>query len=131
VRPYALWLVFNLVDFLQFLGLPLAAVCLFSLISLRRPSLLVHNLRDPAGRRALLASVNPYSLVFWLTLGLLDLTGAVRGEAGRLWLFLVPLALAGIMWSAGEHRIGTRGLLFLLVSQFALVVVLGGRWLTP
>lgn len=131
MRPYALWLVFNLVDFLQFLGLPLAAVCLFSLIPIRRPHVLGRDPRAPAGRRQLLTSVNPYSLVFWLTLGVLDLTGAVRGEAGRLWLFLAPLALASIMWAVAEHRIGLRGLSFLLASQFALVMLLGGRWLTP
>jgi hypothetical protein len=75
-RSYWLWLGANLVDFAVFAGLPA-----FLLALPWRPSRVRCNglLRDP-----LLSA-------YWCVLLALNLSGAIRGEAGRIWLMLSPL----------------------------------------
>jgi hypothetical protein len=68
-RSYPLWLAFNLLDLALFAGLP--AVVLLALHA----------------RHVLLARVVVAALL------LLDLTGTVRGEAGRIWTPLLPFVL--------------------------------------
>jgi hypothetical protein len=112
-RPYVPWLVFDLVDFLQFAGLPLIVVTLSALIG-RTPN-----------------RFNLYAWIFWLTLLALDLAGAARAEVGRLWLFLLPLACLAVYRAVGQGRMGRQALGWLLVTQFTVALLLGGRWLTP
>ena len=89
-RSYLAWVLMDPVETAVFLGLPLAVAAVWAGIRLRR---------DPGlGRLRLF-------LVSWLvTVALLDLSGTVRGEVGRIWLFLMwPAALvagAGL----GENR---------------------------
>lgn len=134
LRPYAPWLLFNLVDFLQFVGLPLVVVSLATAFTWRdthyaQPG----NPTDP--RRSILMRfimrTNIYTLIFWATLLLLDLSGTVRGEVGRLWIFLVPMVLMGVYDAVGRGLLGTRAVWLLLAAQFTVCVLIGGRWLTP
>jgi hypothetical protein len=111
-RPYEPWLVFNLVEFLQFVGLPLVVASLLTLAG---------------GRHAL----NRYSLLFWGSVLALDLSGTARAEVGRLWLFLVPLALLGIYQATGRGQFQARHVAALLATQLAVGALMGGRWLTP
>lgn len=111
LRPYGPWTVFNVVDFLQFVGLPLVVVTLGNL----------------AGRRW----ANFYGLLFWGSLLALDLSGTARAEVGRLWIFLMPLALLAVYTAVGQGRLGRAGIATLLAAQFAVCVLLGGRWFTP
>ena len=113
VRPFAPWLVFNLVDYLQFLGLPLAFAALLTVIHQEDGVL------------------NVFGLLFWAMLLLLDLTGATRAEVSRLWIPLTPLALMGIFYAAGRRWLRILHLRLLLVAQFAVCVLIGGNWLTP
>ncbi|HMA34386.1 MAG TPA: hypothetical protein VKY74_07865 [Chloroflexia bacterium] len=114
-RPYAPWLVFNLVDFAQFAGLPLV---LASLVTLGG--------RGPRGRW-----LNPYGGLFWAIVLVEDLSGTARAETGRLWVFLLPLALLGLYSAVGQGRLRGPQITMLLAAQFAVCVLLGGRWLTP
>ena len=84
-RSYALWLVWNLIDFATFLSLPIVLLLIINLVRSRSVGL-------PR-------SIWPLTVATFTTLILLDLSGSVRGEVGRLWIYFGPLfvliALAG------------------------------------
>jgi len=85
-RTYWKWVLMNPVECAIFAGLPLIVAALWSHRALRSP-----------GHSRLRAF-----LISWLVLfALLDLSGTVRGEVGRIWLFLLwPAALAAGAWCA-------------------------------
>ena len=105
--------VVDLVDALQFLGLPVAVASLLTLWRRRDHWL------------------NRYGLLFWGVLLALDLSGTARAEVGRLWMFLMPLALMGLYLAAGHGLIGRRQVGALLGAQFLACVLIGARWMTP
>lgn len=78
-RSGPVWLVYNLYDFLVFLGLPLALLFLRALIIACRNSLKDAHTALPLG--------------FGVGLLLLDLSGVAQGEVARVWLFLTPFAV--------------------------------------
>jgi hypothetical protein len=85
-RSYEVWVWMNLVEFAVFAGLPLVALAGASVP------------RIVATLRELSSSALPAYLGAAALIGLvmLDLSGTVKGETGRLWLFFVPwLAAAG------------------------------------
>ena len=84
-RSYGVWVWLNFVEFAVFMGLPLTALAVASIPRI------IRTLREPSSR-ALPAYLGASALVVLL---LLDLTGVVRGETGRLWMFLVPWLAAG------------------------------------
>ena len=93
---YPLWPLFNLYDFAVFLGLPLAVM------ALARGSLALR--RAWRGQ----AQVSDAFILGWLlALIFLDISGQVRAETGRLWLFLMlPGLLVGVamLTSGSKHR---------------------------
>lgn len=142
VRPYLPWLFFNLVDFFQFLGLPLALIILFTLVSQQRENYLAafSRLKTIPFRSAnglikmlnmFLSRVNAFGLLFWLTVILLDLSGTTRGEVGRLWLFLMPLAILAVYQAVGQSRVKLSSIYQLLAAQFIVCALIGVYWVTP
>jgi hypothetical protein len=110
-RTYWKWVLMNPVECAIFAGIPLVAAAFWSLTHLRRP------------QNARLASF----LMSWLVLcALINLSGAVRGEVGRIWLFLLwPPAVAAGAFVAGRRDAGrTAGLLVLL--QVAQAILMKG-----
>jgi hypothetical protein len=105
-RSYALWLGFDLLDLAIFLGPPVAALFVWRVA------------RSPLAR-ALAAAVL-----------LLVLSGATRGEVGRLWIPLMPVLLvAAVTSAAGEKPTPSRAeALGLGVLLIALDVALRVRW---
>ena len=93
-RSYALWLLFNPVDLAVFLGVPLAVL------------FLAHALRAARLPLAGAAPLDRFTLVAAAALVLLLLSGSVRGEAGRIWIPLMPALLVaaaarpGPRWAA-------------------------------
>ncbi len=87
-RTYWKWALMNPVECAVFAGIP-AIIAALSLPGLRRPS-------KKARLRESGAASLPRFLAAWLILFLLlDLSGVVRGEVGRIWLFLLwPVAMA-------------------------------------
>jgi len=90
-RTYWKWLLMNPIEAAVFAGLPLVLTALWSARALRR---------EPEWAR-----LRPF-LAAWLTVvALLDLSGTVRGEVGRIWLFLFwPVPLTAGTWLAGRER---------------------------
>lgn len=112
-RTYGTWLLWNPYDFLLLLG---PAVLLLAAVGLKGRS----EARLPA-HRALLWG-------WWGLLLLLIVSGSVRGEVGRIWMFLMPFAC---LLAADEavRRWGPRSLWAgaLLVLELALALVLAGN----
>jgi len=93
-RTYWLWVLLNPVEAALFAGLPLVVCALWST-------------RGLSGR-ADLRPLRTFLLSWLIVVALLDLSGTVRGEVGRIWLFLLwPAALAAGAWLADRpHRAG-------------------------
>jgi hypothetical protein len=115
-RSYGQWLVYNPIDFVLFAGVAVAAGMLGQSIAAIRNG----------GQRW--SAYGAMALTLLLTMAVLNLSGATRGEVGRLWLLFMPAAaiVAGGYW----HRVtGDRTtLLLLLASQLVLALAIGLAW---
>lgn len=118
-RSYGVWLLGNPIDFLVFLGFPIAILFIYNLIK-----------RNPFPR-----SLMPIAVATFSTLILLWFSGIVRGEVARLWMYFGPLVvLIVIGWSeerTTHHPFESR--ITLYVSLIALValqlLIMNTRWL--
>ncbi len=114
IRRYEWWLVWDLVDVLVFAGwVSVVGFTAVLLQSLRR---------------------RPLRPIHWLAIStavlllVLDISGAARGEVGRLWLFFFPfLALVAAHWLA-ETQAGWRRQAALVGMQLALTLTLAMAW---
>jgi len=106
-RTYAVWVWLNLIEFAIFLGLPLAAATVAAMPRVLR------DLRLSSGA-TLPVDLGAAALMVILVL---DFSGAVRGETGRLWLFFAPYLAA----AAGPKLVAEDGLrYFPLIATCAL-----------
>ncbi len=104
-RSYALWLPFNLLDLALFVGPPVAALFVF---------------RVPRSRLARTLAVG---------LALLLLSGATRGEVGRIWIPLMPLLLVGALTDPTEGASPSRREALLVGTLLiAIDLALRVRW---
>jgi hypothetical protein len=104
-RTYWKWVLMDPVECAIFAGLPLVIGACWSIPLLRAPQA---------------ARLRPFLLAWLLLFVLLDLSGAVRGEVGRIWLFLLwPAALAAAVALSRRADAGraTALLVFMQVSQ--------------
>jgi hypothetical protein len=86
-RSYGVWLLGNPIDFLVFLGFPIVILLVYNALK-----------RIPFPKTLL-----PIALATFGTLILLWLSGSVRGEVGRLWMYFGPLV---VMIAVGWHEAG-------------------------
>ncbi|MCL4263206.1 MAG: hypothetical protein KJ069_08325 [Anaerolineae bacterium] len=114
IRRYEWWLAWNLVDVLVFVGW--VVVVGFTAVLLQTI------------RRRPLTPVHWLAISTAVLLLALDISGAARGEVGRLWLFFFPfLALAAAHWLA-ETQPGWRRQAALVGMQLALTLALALGW---
>jgi hypothetical protein len=97
-RSYALWLLYNPLDFAVFLGVPVAVLALARVLGLARQ-----------GRWAALDPAARFGLALGAGLCVLLLSGVTRGEVGRIWIPLMPLALAATVAARAEPGAGPEG----------------------
>jgi hypothetical protein len=109
-RSYALWLLFNPVDFALFLGPP---VVVAGLLRLRR------SLADPHQR---------FRAALLLLVGVLLVSGTVRGELGRIGVPLMALALPAAL---GDRGLPPRDAAALGLLMATLDIVLRACWIVP
>jgi methylthioxylose transferase len=106
-RTYWKWVLLNPVEFALFAGLPLTIAACWAIPLLRR---------DPETR-----CLQTFLLASLLALAFLDVSGTVRGEVGRIWLFLMwPLAMAAGPVLGRERNVAFVGLVALQLLQALL-----------
>ncbi|HEX6606944.1 MAG TPA: hypothetical protein VF276_08530, partial [Chloroflexia bacterium] len=130
-RPYAVWIFFGPLDFLQFLGLPLAIAALAALILPARAAAAPAPGAPLARVAPWLGRINPYAALFWGLLLAIDLAGRTKAEQGRLLLYLAPLALVAVYVWVERTRPAPRILAAVLAAQLLVTLVLGARWFVP
>jgi len=125
-RRYSTWVVWNLWDFVLFLGLPLTVVWLGRTRDEIREWRRGRGL-DPAARitgeplREGLLEI-PFALTLVAVVLGLDLSGRILGETGRIWMFLMPLAVGAAAVSYGRRPLAAA--LPLAAAQWIVLVAL-------
>ncbi len=120
-RTYGVWLLGNPIDFGVFLGFPIALLLIYNLVR-----------RTPFSR-----SLLPIAAATAGTLVLLWLSGIVRGEVGRLWMYLGPLlVLIAVGWTEGDDSLliapqSSRITFYVLLVALlaAQLLIMNTRWL--
>ncbi|HET9888011.1 MAG TPA: hypothetical protein VFR10_10905 [bacterium] len=124
-RQYSTWVAWNLVDYALFLGPALtmaaAAVAFDEARGLRSKNEVAALLFE---NRASF----PFALAMFVILLALDLSGKILGETGRIWMFLMPLAVLGV---AAPGRFAQRHLVSLAIAQFLFLLTLRMTWNVP
>jgi hypothetical protein len=121
-RPYLPWIWGNIVDFFVFIGIPLTIGFLWQILK---------ELASGIKERSL-SSFSPILWAFVITFVILLLSGKVRGEAARMWLFLTPMviipaSIAFDEFGIWEHKewlgiiIALQGLNNLILREFLRV----------
>jgi hypothetical protein len=113
-RSYGLWLLWNPIDFAIFLGIPIVILLLAKATRLRKWHWL------------------PLTLVTITALIALDVSGIVRGEVGRLWMYFGPLiALVAFANDRPQDADVARNTHYvLLIGLLSLqLLVMNTRWL--
>jgi hypothetical protein len=123
-RRYSTWVGWNLWDFVLFLGPPLAVAWLARLpaeVLLLRPARAGQEGSTSQAPGLDSPAKIPFGLVLLFSLAVLDLSGRILGETGRIWMFLMPLALAAVA-ARGERS--DRQLVTLGVAQLVVLLAL-------
>lgn len=89
-RTYSEWVARNLMDFALFLGPTLTTLAVAE--ALREGREVVRRVPPSATS----SSALPYGLAFLVTLLMLNFSGKILGETGRIWMFLMPLAALAV-----------------------------------
>ncbi|MCH8334099.1 hypothetical protein IIC65_09210, partial [Candidatus Sumerlaeota bacterium] len=95
-RSYSSWIVFNLWDTVVFLGFPLAVFWICKATS-SVASIVRRAEFSGASAAALSCAAATAGLL------LIDLTGTVRGEAGRIWIPIMPFLLISALATQSPH----------------------------
>jgi hypothetical protein len=126
-RAYATWVTWNLWDFALFLGIPLTVVWLGrvrdEIAEWRRAPRLLEDRRTGALREPDVFEA-PFALALLAALLALDVSGRILGETGRIWMFLMPLAVAAAALSYGRRPLTC--VLPLAIAQFIVLLALRG-----
>ncbi len=109
-RPYLIWTFYNLYDFFVFTGIPVALTYLAFIFRKTK---------------------EPLSISFTAMLLLLNFSGAVRGEVGRIWLPLMfPLVMITGNFLNNKLKLTTKPFLLILFVQAIQVIVIQEFWVT-
>ena len=112
-RSYLTWLLWNPIDFSIFLGTPIIIVLVITVARKGKP----------------LQGLWPSVIATFGALVLLILSGVVRGEVGRLWMYFGPLVLLIVTGLSTQHTTHNTHPA-LLIGLLALVLLtLNTRWL--
>jgi len=123
-RAYSTWVVRNLVDFAVFLGPPLLIAWLARIVDETRA--IRRGDASEAGGPPIEA---PLAIALLVALVALDLSGRILGESGRLWMFLMPLAVVAV--ALGTRARSDRGLVPLAAGQLLVLLALRAFWNVP
>ncbi|HVT00820.1 MAG TPA: hypothetical protein VHE53_01130 [Patescibacteria group bacterium] len=116
-REYLPWLLFNPYDFFVFMGIP---------VSITFISLSIHELKNKTNISSLTKRL---TYTFWITFIILILSGASRGEVGRIWLgfMFLPVILVG-NYTMNDLKFTNRDLVILFTFLFIQVIIMEEFW---
>lgn len=117
-RSYVLWIFYNLYDFLIFAGIPIAYVFFFAI-------------KDGfVGLKKKILDKDNYILVaFVIMLLILNFSGSVRGETGRIWSVYMPfMVLIASIFVTKQMKFSTKLFLLFLFLQVIQILVMQEFW---
>lgn len=119
-RKYSTWAIYNLYDFFIFTGLPLAMI--YFLILFRQVKAIIK--KD-------FKRVEVGLIAFTVMLILLNFSGSVRGETGRIWIPYVPFLLLPVVYLLTNQKLfnlSTKQFGVVILSQLIVVIALNLYW---
>ncbi len=119
-RHYSTWVIYNLYDFFVFTGIPLT-IGLIVLICNQIMRLY----------RRLWKNVDLFFTGFILMLLILNFSGSVRGETGRIWIPFVPfmiMPVVNFLTVNKQVRLSTNQFVLFVSIQLVVVLVLNEFW---
>lgn len=119
LRSYKVWLFYNVYDFFVFCSIPLL-VLFFSNI----------NKQVTFFRKKLFKKIDVLFISFIFMLFILDLSGSVRGETGRIWLPFVPLVIIPAAHFLTEQKFSNKQILVIFFLQIVQLLVMAEFWVT-
>jgi len=117
-RSYTLWLFYNIYDFLIFCGIPLALILLHLLKQTFFQSI-----------KKQFSKIDPVFLGLFLMIVILNFSGSVRGETGRLWSPYIPfVVLAVAHFVTNKLKFSDKLFAGLLLLQVVQLLVMQEFW---
>ncbi len=117
-RSYTLWLSYNIYDFLIFCGIPLALLSLHLLKQTFSQSI-----------KKQFNKIDPVYLALLLMIIILNFSGSVRGETGRLWSPYIPfVVLAGVNFVTNKLKFSHKLFAGILILQIIQLFVMQEFW---
>lgn len=117
-RSYKIWIFYNLYDFFIFSGIPIAVVFFLSLKQL---------FRNTVAKKW--KYIDHAYLAFFIMLIILNFSGSVRGETGRILVILMPfMALIAANFATNNLKSTTRQFGIFLALQALQILVMQEFW---
>lgn len=117
-RSYFLWLFYNIYDFFIFSGIPLFV--LFSLITKKY-------IFDILKKKW--SNIDLFFITFFITLIILNISGACRAETSRIWLILTPyLVILVSKFMTQDLKFSRLSFLIVIFIQFIQILVFQEFW---
>jgi hypothetical protein len=117
-RSYSLWLYYNIQDFLIFCGIPVTVIFLLAL-----KHMFIQSIKKQFAKIDLLV------MSFFLMLFILNFSGTIRGEAGRIWLPYVPfMVLTTVNYMTKNLKFSGKLFAGILLLQVIQILVMQEFW---
>ena len=116
-REYLHWVAYNPYDFFVFMGLPLSIIFIYQTYLIIRKKIVLNSI------------LKNVFLAFWITFLTLIISGASRGEVGRIWLLFmfIPVIFAGNFINQ-TVKFSNKQFLILFTLLFIQTIILEEFW---
>ena len=116
-RNYLPWVLYNPFDFFNFLGLATSLLFIFATFKFDKLNKVLNNVEKKI------------FILFWPIFLLLVISGASRGEVGRIWIPMmwVPILLANI-YATKVLRFSTKQFAIILALLFIQIIIIEEFW---
>jgi hypothetical protein len=117
-RSYTIWIFYNLYDFFIFAGLP-AAIAYFAAVKTSVGNSLIKKWKK----------IDPLLVAFTGMLLIVNFSGSIRGETGRIWIPYVPflvLIISGFL--TNECKISTKTFTVIILLEALQLLVMQEFW---
>jgi hypothetical protein len=117
-RSYTVWIYFNIQDFLIFCGIPVA---LIFLLMIKKYFIQIIKIK--------LTKIDPLFIAFFIMIVILNFSGFVLGEVGRIWLPYIPfMVLITTNYMTNKLKFSSRIFAGILLLQVIQILVMQEFW---